>query len=156
PEIASLTLLRLAELAAEAGLPPGVLNVVTGRGAVTGEALGLHMDVDAIAFTGSGPVGRRLLDYSSRSNLKRVFLELGGKSPNIVFADAPDLSQAAVVSANGIFRNSGQVCVAGSRLLVQEGIAEAFIAKVKVRMSRLRVGSPLDKNTDIGPLVDRT
>src|SRR4051812_30927160 len=97
PEIASLTLLRLAELALEAGLPPGVLNVVTGRGGVVGEALGLHPDVDALAFTGSGAVGRRLLDYAARSNLKRVHLELGGKSPNIIIADAPDLARAAEV-----------------------------------------------------------
>lgn len=122
PELASLTLLRLAELASEAGLPDGVLNVVTGRGTTAGEALALHGDVDAIAFTGSGAVGRRLLEYSARSHLKRVYLELGGKSPNIVFADVPDLKQAAKVSANGIFRNSGQVCVAGSRLIVQSSI----------------------------------
>ena len=150
PEIASLTLLRLAELASEAGLPAGVLNVVTGRGAVTGEALGLHMDVDAIAFTGSGPVGRRLLEYSARSNLKRVFLELGGKSPNIVFADAPDLKQAATVSANGIFRNSGQVCVAGSRLLVQSSIYDGFMDELLKATTRLKVGDPLDLASDIG------
>jgi 4-(gamma-glutamylamino)butanal dehydrogenase len=106
-ESASLALLRLAELCAEGGLPEGVLNVVTGRGAVAGEALGLHMDVDVLAFTGSGAVGRKLLEYSARSNLKRVYLELGGKSPNIVFGDAPNLNQAAKVSAFGIFRNSG-------------------------------------------------
>ena len=122
PEVASLTLLRLAKLAAEAGLPDGVLNVVTGRGEMAGEALGLHMDIDAIAFTGSGAVGRRLLDYAARSNLKRIYLELGGKSPNIVFADVADIAHAAKVSAYGIFRNSGQVCVAGSRLLVQTSI----------------------------------
>ncbi|WP_137931321.1 aldehyde dehydrogenase [Mesorhizobium comanense] len=150
PEIASLTLLRLAELAAEAGLPAGVLNVVTGRGSVTGEALGLHMDVDAIAFTGSGPVGRRLLDYSARSNLKRVFLELGGKSPNIVFADAPDLKQAAVVSANGIFRNSGQVCVAGSRLLVQASVYDRFMEELLSATTRLKVGDPLNLGSDVG------
>jgi gamma-glutamyl-gamma-aminobutyraldehyde dehydrogenase len=97
-----------------------VLNVVTGRGAVTGEALALSMDVDVLVFTGSGAVGRRLLEYSAQSNLKRVYLELGGKSPTIVFDDAKDLAQAAKVSANGIFRNSGQVCVACSRLLVSD------------------------------------
>ncbi len=149
-EVASLTLLRLGELAAEAGLPEGVLNVVTGRGTVTGEALGLHMDVDAIAFTGSGPVGRRLLDYSARSNLKRVHLELGGKSPNIVFADAPDLDVAAKVSANGIFRNAGQVCVAGSRLLVQSSIYDAFVEKLVAATARMKVGAPLDVKSDIG------
>lgn len=150
PEVASLTLLRLAELAAEAGLPAGVFNVVTGRGAVAGEALGLHMDVDAIAFTGSGPVGRHLLEYSARSNLKRVFLELGGKSPNIVFADAPDLKQAAVVSANGIFRNSGQVCVAGSRLLVQASIYDRFMDELLAATTRLKVGDPLNLTSDVG------
>ncbi len=129
-EVASLTLLRLAELCAEAGLPEGVLNVVTGSGSVAGEAIGLHGDIDVLAFTGSGPVGRRLLEYSARSNLKRVYLELGGKSPNIVFADAPDLGQAAKVSAYGIFRNSGQVCVAGSRLLVERSIHAEVAEKV--------------------------
>ena len=149
-ETASLTLLRLAELCAEAGLPDGVLNVVTGRGAVTGEALGLSMDVDVLAFTGSGAVGRRLLDYSSRSNLKRVYLELGGKSPNIVFADAPDLDLAAKVSAYGIFRNSGQVCVAGSRLLVESSIHELFVEKVAAIAARMKVGDPLDLATEAG------
>ena len=150
PEIASLALLRLAELAAEAGLPDGVLNVVTGKGSVAGEALGLSMDVDAIAFTGSGTVGRRLLEYSARSNLKRVYLELGGKSPNIVFADAPDLKQAARVSANGIFRNSGQVCVAGSRLLVQSSVYDRFMADLLDATQKLKVGDPLDVSSDVG------
>lgn len=150
PEGASLTLLRLAELAVEAGLPEGVLNVVTGRGAVAGEALGLHMDVDAIAFTGSGSVGRRLLDYAGRSNLKRVHLELGGKSPNIVFDDVADIARAAQVSANGIFRNSGQVCVAGSRLLVQSGVHDRFVEALLAATAKLRVGDPLDLGSDIG------
>ncbi|RUX54243.1 aldehyde dehydrogenase family protein, partial [Mesorhizobium sp. M7A.F.Ca.CA.002.09.1.1] len=109
-----------------------------------------HMDVDAIAFTGSGPVGRRLLEYSARSNLKRVFLELGGKSPNIVFADAPDLKQTAVVSANGIFRNSGQVCVAGSRLLVQSAVYDRFMDELLSATMRLKVGDPLDLTSDVG------
>ncbi|WP_439622051.1 aldehyde dehydrogenase [Shinella sp.] len=149
-EVASLTLLRLGELAAEAGLPEGVFNVVTGRGSVTGEALGLHMDVDAIAFTGSGGVGRRLLEYSARSNLKRVHLELGGKSPNIVFADAPDLDQAAKISAFGIFRNSGQVCVAGSRLLVQASVYDRFMERLVAVTRGMRVGDPLDLASDAG------
>ncbi len=150
PEIASLTLLRLAKLAAEAGLPQGVLNVVTGRGETAGEALGLHMDVDAIAFTGSGATGRRLLEYSARSNLKRVHLELGGKSPNIVFADVADIPQAAKVSVNGIFRNSGQVCVAGSRLLVQSSIHDRFMDHLVAETEKLTVGDPLDLASDIG------
>lgn len=151
-ETASLALLRLAELCAEAGLPEGVLNVVTGRGAVAGEALGLSMDIDVLAFTGSGAVGRRLLEYSARSNLKRVYLELGGKSPNIVFADAPDLDQAARISAHGIFRNSGQVCVAGSRLLVESSIREAFVDKVAAVAAKMKVGDPLDLTTDAGAI----
>lgn len=152
-EAASLTLLRLASLCAEAGLPDGVLNVVTGRGAVAGEALGLHMDVDVLAFTGSGFVGRKLLEYSARSNLKRVYLELGGKSPNIVFADAPDLDQAARVSAFGIFRNSGQVCVAGSRLLVEESIHDEFVEKVSAIAAKMKVGDPLDLATEAGAVA---
>jgi gamma-glutamyl-gamma-aminobutyraldehyde dehydrogenase len=149
-EIASLTLLRLAELAMEAGIPDGVFNVVTGLGQVAGEALGRHMDVDVIAFTGSGAVGRRLLEYSAASNLKRVYLELGGKSPNIVFADAPHLDVAAKTSAFGIFRNSGQVCVAGSRLLVQAPIYESFLEKLVALTRKLKVGDPLQLTTDVG------
>ncbi|MFZ1816034.1 MAG: aldehyde dehydrogenase [Rhizobiaceae bacterium] len=152
-EIASLSLLRLAEICAEAGLPDGVLNVVTGQGAVTGEAIGTHMDVDVLAFTGSGMVGRKLLEYSARSNLKRVYLELGGKSPNIVFADAPDLEKAAQVSAMGIFRNSGQVCVAGSRLLVEKSIHADFARRVAEIASRMKVGDPLDLSTQTGAVA---
>lgn len=149
-ESASLALLKIAELASEAGVPDGVFNVVTGRGATVGEALALSMDVDILAFTGSGVTGRRLLEYSARSNLKRCYLELGGKSPNMVFADAPDLGDAAKVSAAGIFRNSGQVCVAGSRLLVQEDIAEEFVAELTRHAEAFRVGDPLDLNSQIG------
>ncbi len=151
-EVASLSLLRLVELCAEAGLPEGVLNVVTGKGAVVGEALGLHMDVDVLAFTGSGFVGRKLLQYSAQSNLKRCYLELGGKSPNIIFADAPNLDAAAKTSAYGIFRNSGQVCVAGSRLLVEESIHDEFLAKVVGITSGMKLGDPLDMNTEAGAI----
>jgi 4-(gamma-glutamylamino)butanal dehydrogenase len=153
PEMASLTLLRLAQLASEAGVPDGVFNVVTGLGSVAGQALGLHMDVDAIAFTGSGVVGRRLLEYAARSNLKRVHLELGGKSPNIVFADAPDLDVAAKVAAFGMFRNSGQVCVAGSRLLVQSSIYDRFVEKLVAATTKLQVGDPLNIHTDVGAVA---
>nr|WP_316651175.1 aldehyde dehydrogenase [uncultured Gellertiella sp.] len=149
-EIASLSLLRLAELALEAGMPEGVFNVVTGKGAITGKALALHMDVDALAFTGSGGVGRQLMQYSAQSNLKRVFLELGGKSPNIVFNDTADLARAAKVSAAGIFRNSGQVCVAGSRLLVEDDIHDAFVEKLHDAAAKFRIGNPLDLSSDIG------
>ena len=151
-EIASLSLLRIAELALEAGVPEGVFNVVTGHGTIAGKALALHMDVDALAFTGSGPVGRKLLEYSAQSNLKRVFLELGGKSPNIVFDDVADIDKAVKVSANGIFRNSGQVCVAGSRLLVQEGIYDAFLEKLGATTAKFRVGNPLSLASDIGAI----
>jgi gamma-glutamyl-gamma-aminobutyraldehyde dehydrogenase len=149
-ETASLTLLRLAELCAEAGLPEGVLNVVTGQGAVTGEALALHMDVNVLVFTGSGGIGRKLLEYSAKSNLKRVYLELGGKSPNIVFADAANIEQAAKVSAFGIFRNAGQVCVAGSRLLVEKRIHEEFVERISSIASKMKVGDPLDIATEAG------
>ena len=149
-ETASLSLLRLGELALEAGLPPGVLNVVTGHGRVTGEALGLSMDVDVLVFTGSGMTGRRLMEYSARSNLKRVYLELGGKSPNIVFADAPDLAAAAKVAANGIFRNSGQVCVAGSRLLVEASVADGFLEALTKATQGMTLGNPLSLSTQIG------
>ncbi|WP_081285858.1 aldehyde dehydrogenase family protein [Tritonibacter mobilis] len=149
-ETASLSLLRLAEICSDCGLPDGVLNVVTGPGAVTGAALSEHMDVDVLVFTGSGATGRRLLEASARSNLKRCYLELGGKSPNIVFADAKDLDHAAKVSAMGIFRNSGQVCVAGSRLLVEASIHDEFVARVVDHAKALTVGDPLDLGTQIG------
>ncbi|MEW2915786.1 aldehyde dehydrogenase [Ruegeria sp. ANG10] len=149
-ESASLSLLKLAELAAEAGMPDGVLNVVTGSGRVVGETLALSMDVDLLVFTGSGATGRRLLEYSARSNMKRCYLELGGKSPNIVFNDAPDLSEAAKVSAGGIFRNAGQICIAGSRLLVQQDIHDDFVAELVEHAESMRVGNPLDLDTQIG------
>lgn len=155
-ETASLSLLRLADLALEAGLPPGVFNVVTGPGRVTGEVLALHMDVDVMVFTGSGATGRRLLDYSARSNLKRCYLELGGKSPNIVFADAPDLAVAAKTAAQAIFRNAGQVCVAGSRLLVETSVHDAFVDALVQATLAMRVGNPLDLSTNVGAINSLT
>lgn len=149
-EDASLSLLALAQICLDAGLPEGVLNVITGTGAGAGDALARHPDVDLITFTGSGGTGRRLLQASAESNLKRVYLELGGKSPNIVFDDAPDLAQAAKVSAMGIFRNSGQVCVAGSRLLVQRSIHDAVVERIAQVAQALRVDDPLDVRTEIG------
>jgi gamma-glutamyl-gamma-aminobutyraldehyde dehydrogenase len=151
-ETATLTLVRMAELALEAGMPAGVLNVVTGEGHVVGAAIAESNDVDVLVFTGSGGVGRKLLEASARSNLKRVYLELGGKSPNVVFADATDLDEAAKVSAAGIFRNSGQVCIAGSRILVERSIHDAFIAKLKVHAEAMQVGNPLEKSTDAGAI----
>ena len=152
PETASLTLIRIAELALEAGVPDGVLNIVTGEGAVVGEALALSMDVDVLGFTGSGATGRRLLEYSARSNLKRIYLELGGKSPHIIFNDATDLDLAAKVVAGGIFRNAGQVCVAGSRLLVQEDVQEEFVAAVAKVSESMNPGDPLQLDTQIGAI----
>lgn len=155
-ETASLSLLRLAELALEAGVPPGVFNVVTGPGRITGEALALSPDVDVLVFTGSGATGRRLLEYSARSNLKRCYLELGGKSPNIVFADAPDLAAAAKAAATAIFRNAGQVCVAGSRLLVEASIHDAFVAALEKATAAMAVGNPLHLSTQIGAVNSLT
>ena len=151
-EVASLSVLRMVALAHEAGLPEGVLNVLTGAGPVSGHALAMSMDVDALAFTGSGPVGRQLMEAAAKSNLKRIFLELGGKSPHIVFDDTADLDTAAEAVVTGIFRNSGQVCVAGSRLLVHDTIHDAFVEKIVRLTEKLRVGDPLDLSTQIGAL----
>ena len=152
-EIASLSLLRLGELAMEAGLPGGVLNIVTGDGATTGAAMAGHMDIDVIGFTGSGRTGRRLLEASARSNMKRVYLELGGKSPNIIFADTQDLEGAAKVSAAGIFRNSGEVCVAASRLLVERPILEQVTAAMVAAAKAFVIGDPLSLDTHIGAVA---
>lgn len=149
-ETASLSLMRMCDLALDAGLPAGVLNAVTGEGVVVGEVMGLSMDVDVLVFTGSGGTGRRLMEYAARSNMKRVYLELGGKSPNIIFADAPNLDEAAKVAAGSIFRNSGQVCVAGSRLLVEASIHDDFVAAIAKATEGMRVGDPLDVTTAIG------
>jgi aldehyde dehydrogenase (NAD+) len=151
-EFTPLTALAFAELCQEAGLPPGVVNIVTGDGA-TGEALVKHPDVDKIAFTGSTEVGRAIRAATATSH-KKLSLELGGKSPFIVFEDA-DLDSTVEGLVDGIWFNQGQVCCAGSRLLMQESIAEALIAKVQERMSTLRIGAPLDKAIDIGAIVAR-
>jgi len=147
-----LTALLFAELCIEAGLPAGVLNIVTGDG-TTGAALVDHPDVDKIAFTGSTDVGRRIRNATAGSG-KALTLELGGKSPFIVFDDA-DLDAAVEGVVDAIWFNQGEVCCAGSRILVQESVAEHFTARLKTRMSKLRVGDPLDKSTDIGAIVDQ-
>ncbi|MER6978441.1 aldehyde dehydrogenase [Streptomyces carpinensis] len=152
-ENSPLSALLLGRLALEAGLPPGVLNVVNGNGPVAGRALGLHPDVDVLAFTGSTAVGRHFLRYSADSNLKRVWLELGGKSPNIVLPDAPDLDKAAAIAAWGIFFNQGEMCTAPSRLLVHSSVAEHVTEAVVERARALRVGDPLDPATEMGALV---
>jgi len=155
-EQSPLTAMRVAELALEAGLPPGVFNIVTGFGQPAGEALARHMDVDMIAFTGSGAVGRRLMVYAGESNLKRVSLELGGKSPQIVFADCPDMDAAAEAAAWGVFFNQGEVCTAASRLLVQDSIKDAFLEKVAAVAKAIRIGDPLDPMTQYGAMVSET
>jgi len=149
-ESASLSLLKLADLCLEAGLPPGTLNIVTGSGRITGQALARHMDIDVLTFTGSGNTGRQLLEYSAQSNMKKIYQELGGKSPNIIFADAENLEEAAKVSTMGIFRNSGEVCVAGSRLLVESKIHDKFLDLVSKYSKKLKIGDPLDINNDVG------
>jgi gamma-glutamyl-gamma-aminobutyraldehyde dehydrogenase len=154
-EQSSLTALRMAELALEAGLPPGILNVVPGLGVTAGNALARHMDVDMIAFTGSGTVGRQLMIASGESNLKRVSLELGGKSPQIVFADCPDLDAAADAACWGVFYNQGEVCTAASRLLVQDEIYNAFMDKVLERAKAIVVGDPLDPATRFGAMISQ-
>ncbi|WET08082.1 aldehyde dehydrogenase [Pseudomonas sp. D3] len=154
-EKSPLTAIRLAQLALEAGIPPGVFNVLPGYGHTVGKALALHMDVDVLAFTGSTGVAKQLLVYSGQSNMKRVWLEAGGKSPNVVFADAPDLRAAAEAAAAGIAFNQGEVCVAGSRLLVQRSIREPFIALLLEALQAWKPGHPLDPATKVGAVVDQ-
>lgn len=151
----SLTALRLAELAAEAGLPRGVLNVVTGGGAEVGEPLGRHPDVDMVSFTGSTVTGRRFLRYAADSNLKEVVLELGGKNPCIVLDDAEDLDAVAAHVVNGAFWNMGQNCSAASRLIVQKGIKDRLIDKIRHHAREWVVGDPLNPETRVGALISR-
>jgi 4-(gamma-glutamylamino)butanal dehydrogenase len=153
-EQSPLSAIRLGELGAEAGLPTGVLNVVPGLGETAGAAIGRHPDVDCVAFTGSTEVGRLFLRYSAESNGKPVWLECGGKSPNLVFADADDLERAADMAAFGIFSNQGEVCSANSRLLVERPIRDEFTELLLERARSVRVGDPLDPETTMGPLVD--
>ncbi|WMD21463.1 aldehyde dehydrogenase [Achromobacter seleniivolatilans] len=154
-EQSPLTAIRIAQLATDAGIPPGVLNVVPGFGETAGRALGMHMDVDAIGFTGSTEVGKLFMQYSGLSNIKRIGLECGGKSPHIVLADCSDLDAAALSVAAGIFSNAGQVCNAGSRLIVDKAIKDVFLQKVVDLATRLNPGDPLDANTRLGAIVNR-
>ena len=146
--------LRLAELALEAGIPEGVLNVVPGLGESAGKALGLHMDVDCLAFTGSTEVGKYFMGYSAQSNLKQVWLECGGKSANLVFADCQDLDLAASKAAFGIFFNQGEVCSANSRLLVQRSIHDEFVERLQAKAHDWQPGDPLDPASRAGAIVD--
>ncbi len=153
-EQSSLSALRLAALAVEAGLPPGVFNVVTGYGEEAGKPLALHMDVDMIAFTGSTEVGKLIMGYAAQSNVKRVALELGGKSPIVVFEDA-DLDAAASAAAWGCFYNAGETCHAATRLLVQRSVKEKLIAKIEaVTASDIALAHPFEPSSQIGALID--
>ncbi|MFQ5805009.1 MAG: aldehyde dehydrogenase family protein [Phycisphaerae bacterium] len=150
-----LSALRVGELLNEAGFPPGVVNILTGFGPTAGGALARHMDVDKVAFTGSTEVGHEIMQACAESNLKRVTLELGGKSPNIVFADA-DLDAAIEGAYFGLFFNQGQCCCAGSRLFVEEGVHDEFVEKTVNKAKTRKVGDPFAKDTEQGPQVDRT
>ena len=153
-EKSPLTALRLGDLALEAGIPAGVLNVVPGFGPDAGSPLALHMDVDCIAFTGSTAVGKKIQVMAGQSNLKRAWCELGGKSPNIVFADCIDMDKAAAASAGSIFYNQGESCNAPSRLLVERSIKDEFIKKLLKELPNYMPGDPLDANTGMGAMVD--
>ncbi|HBM2977262.1 TPA: aldehyde dehydrogenase PuuC [Klebsiella michiganensis] len=155
-EKSPLTALRLAGLAKQAGLPDGVFNVVSGFGHETGQALAQHHDVEVITFTGSTRTGKQLLKDAGDSNMKRVWLEAGGKSANIVFADCPDLQKAVNATAGGIFYNQGQVCIAGTRLLLEESIADRFLDLLKEQAKGWQPGNPLDPNTTMGMLIDNS
>jgi 4-guanidinobutyraldehyde dehydrogenase/NAD-dependent aldehyde dehydrogenase len=153
-EKSPLSVLRLAQLASEAGIPDGVFNVVPGFGNEAGEPLALHMDVDGLVFTGSTAVGKHLLQCAGRSNMKRAFMECGGKSPNLVFADAPDLQAAADAAASGIFYNQGEVCTAASRLLVERSIKDEFLARVIEAGRRMQPRHPFEPGAPMGAMVD--
>ncbi len=155
-EKSPLTGIRIAELAIEAGIPAGVFNVLPGFGHTVGKALALHMDVDTLVFTGSTKIAKQLMVYAGESNMKRVWLEAGGKSPNIVFADAPDLQAAAESAASAIAFNQGEVCTAGSRLLVENSIKDKFVPMVVEAIKAWKPGNPLDPETNVGALVDTT
>lgn len=153
-EKSPLSAIRVAALATEAGIPDGVFNVLPGFGRGAGEALALHMDVDGLVFTGSTAIGKHLMQCSGRSNLKRVFLECGGKSPNLVFADAPDLEAAARAAASGIFFNQGEVCTAASRLLVERTIKDEFLERVVAAGREMQPRHPLEPGAPMGAMVD--
>jgi acyl-CoA reductase-like NAD-dependent aldehyde dehydrogenase len=153
-EKSPLTAIKLAVLAAEAGIPDGVFNVLPGFGHTAGQALALHMDVDCIGFTGSTRTGKLMLQYSGQSNMKRVWLECGGKSPNIILADCPDLDRAAETAASAMFFNQGQMCTAASRLVIEESVRDRVLEKVVEASRRMQPDDPLDPSTRLGAIVD--
>lgn len=150
------SILKLAELAIQAGIPDGVFNVIPGTGELAGSALGLHNDIDCLTFTGSTAVGKKFLEYSGQSNMKAVWLECGGKNPNIVMADCPDMDKAVINAAMNVFFNQGEVCAAASRLLVEESIRDEFVEKVAA-IGKTRIpGDPLNPETNLGAIVDKS
>lgn len=153
-ELTSLSILRLVQLATDAGIPKGVFNVVPGLGHEAGKAIGLHMDVDCVSFTGSGEVGRYFLEYSAKSNMKKIILECGGKSPAIVMDDVKDLGPIVDEIATGILFCMGENCSAGSRLIVQEGIKDRLLEEVKAKFAEWTVGDPFDENTRVGTMIE--
>ncbi len=153
-ELSPFSTLRIAELATEAGVPDGVLNVVPGLGHVAGRALGLHNDVDMVTFTGSTEIGRQFLRYAADSNLKEVVLECGGKSPQLVMSDASQLDHVASEIANAAFWNMGENCTAGSRVVVHENVREELVSRVIDLVSTWKVGDPLERDTRLGPLIE--
>ena len=152
-EETSMTALRLAELATEAGVPSGVLNVITGLGETTGKAIGLHPDIDMVSFTGSTEVGKYFLEYSAQSNMKKIVLECGGKNPCVVMDDAEDLDVVAQHVTNAVFWNMGENCSSNSRLIVHQDIADQLIEKVLFRLKDWRTGTPLDPSNRLGAIV---
>ena len=155
-EQSPMSAIRVGELLLEAGLPEGVFNVLPGDGPITGKSMCLHNDIDCIAFTGSGEVGKLILGYSGQSNMKRIQLECGGKSPNIVFADHDNLDMIAEKSAYAIFGNQGEVCSAGSRLIIQKEIEKDFIKKLSELSKTMMPGDPFDPNSFMGAVVDKS
>jgi gamma-glutamyl-gamma-aminobutyraldehyde dehydrogenase len=153
-ELTSLSLLRIAGLASEAGIPDGVLNVVPGLGHEAGKAIGLHNDIDCVSFTGSGEVGRYFLEYSAKSNLKKIVLECGGKSPAIVMDDVKDLGPVVENLAEGILFCQGENCSAGSRLIVQEGVKDRLLDGLRKHFAEWTVGDPFDEHTKVGAMVE--
>jgi gamma-glutamyl-gamma-aminobutyraldehyde dehydrogenase len=154
-ELTSLSAIRMAELAAEAGVPAGVFNVVPGLGETAGQAIGRHMDVDMVAFTGSTEVGRYFLKYAAESNLKRIILECGGKSPQVVFEDAPDLGKVANNAVGAAFWNMGENCSCGSRLIVHKKIKDEMVERVAKLAKTWKVGDPLDPRNRLGAMIEK-
>ena len=154
-ENSSLTAVRMAELAIEAGIPEGVFNVVPGLGSEAGQALAKHMDVAKIAFTGSGPTGRKMMQYAAESNMKQVSLELGGKSPQVVLSDCTNLKLAAETIGWAIYYNAGQTCNAGSRIIVEKQVKDELFHHLREFASTFKVGDPLDPETQMGPIVSK-